>query len=217
MIRQRLCTVRITLIISFIFLISPNLFSQQDDSTAILIKATNDTLIIDTINYDVGKGSFWRDSIHSPLKAGLFSTVIPGLGQAYNRKFWKMPIVYAALGTGGYFIISNYNCYNALKNVYNEGPYDGYKLVADCFGYNIAYSQILDAANEIKRYGDLSVIITSALYLFNIIDAVVDAHLYEFDISDDISMHIAPQINKNYLYGNNTNTNFGINIKLSLQ
>lgn len=155
----------------------------------------------------------WSHNPQSPLKAALFSAVVPGLGQAYNKKYWKIPIVYAGLGVAGYFVIDNARFYQLLKTDYLYKTDDDSTTVAT---YDfLTADQLLQYANQWKGYTDLAVVITAAVYLLNIIDAIVDAHLYHFDVSDDLSMHIDP-----YFLPKNTFTSgysAGISLKFSFR
>jgi hypothetical protein len=134
-----------------------------------------------------------RRKIHSPSRAVIFSVVLPGLGQAYNHKYWKIPIIYLGLGVATYFVITNqqqYNIYNnALKDPTNP--------------LNNIYSptDLTTERDYYLRYIDLSIIAGAAIYLLNVIDAEVDAQFYTFNVSDDISMRISPAVNTNYAFG----------------
>lgn len=154
---------------------------------------------------------------HSPRKASLYSAVLPGLGQAYNKKYWKIPIVYAGFGVFGYFIYFNSTHYNTYKQAYidfidDEMETDSY---LDLIGPNVdpgsfdpsrpsdAFSrdneewfktQLENNMNYYKRYRDLSIILTAGWYVFTIIDATVDAYLFTYDISDDISLRMDPKL-----------------------
>ena len=131
-----------------------------------------------------------------PHKATIYSAILPGLGQAYNKSYWKIPIVYAGLGIATYFIITNSQHYNDFRNAYNmrvtgEGQY-----------YNIyTESDLLSAEAYYHRYRDLSIISAAFIYMLNIIDADVDAQLHNFNVSDDISFHFTPQLTPNYWTG----------------
>lgn len=130
---------------------------------------------------------------HSPKLATLLSTVVPGLGQAYNKKYWKIPIIYAGLGYCVYMTKRDNNLYKNFKTNYltllNSGNTD-----STIYLYQVEYTlNGLEAGkNYYRRYRDLFVIFTAGIYLMNIIDANVDANLFDFDISDDISMRIEP-------------------------
>lgn len=130
---------------------------------------------------------------HSPRKAVLMSTFVPGLGQIYNRKYWKVPIIYAGLGGSAYAFFWNKNYYDqfytALK-IRNDKD----SLTQDAY-YNIySDNNLLDIKNAYRSNMELSVIVFGVFYLLNIIDATVDAHLFDFKISDDLSMKWAPQL-----------------------
>ncbi len=154
---------------------------------------------------------------HSPRKASLFSAVLPGLGQAYNKKYWKILIVYAGFGVFGYFIYFNAENYNeykqALIDFIDEDA--GTNSYLNLIGPNIDpgsfdpslgsplyrpdneewfRTQLENNMNYYKRYRDLSIILTVGWYVLNIIDAAVDAYLFDYDISDDLSLKIDPKL-----------------------
>ena len=130
---------------------------------------------------------------HSPRLAMLMSTVIPGLGQAYNKKYWKVPVVYAGLGALGYFSYRNGKYYNSFKNTYADLLATGVgDTTAYLYGIEFNLNGLEAGKNYYRRYRDMFTIFTVGFYLLNIIDANVDAHLYDFDISDDLSMQIRP-------------------------
>lgn len=141
---------------------------------------------------------------HSPKAAGLASAIIPGLGQAYNKKYWKIPIIYAGLATAGYFIYYNYTIYSNFQEAYqlrgdgdtatNLSSFDVWYITSTETIYTDGYesNQLSELSNIYRRNGDLSVIIAAGIYGLNIIDAVVDAHLFQFDVSDDLSFRMQP-------------------------
>lgn len=124
---------------------------------------------------------------YNPTKAGLYSAVLPGLGQFYNRKYWKIPIVWGAVGAGiGYAVWSDnqykkYRGYfvakiNGVPNEFNdEHPW----LDARALG---------NAQDRAKRQRDYAIAITGLIYILNIVDAVVDAHLYEGRKDPDLTI-----------------------------
>ena len=148
-----------------------------------------------------------------PSKATFYSAVLPGLGQAYNKKYWKIPIVYGALGTGIYFYKQNNKDYNRYRNAYKRRLAG---FTDDEFYGNGQYPSISDdglirAQNTLKRNKELSILVTVGLYILNIIDANVDAHLLQFNLDDNLS--VRPSLQTNEI---NNNTNFGLLIKLDL-
>lgn len=132
---------------------------------------------------------------HSPGKAAYYSALMPGLGQLYNGKWWKLPIVYGAIGTGVGFIIFNQQRYRDTQIAYitrtDEYPNNGYETE---FTQQFTNDNLLQLQDFYRRNRDLSYIITAGLYLLNVVDAIVDGHLYNFDMSDDLSWatHIRP-------------------------
>lgn len=136
--------------------------------------------------------------VHSPRKAAILSTIIPGAGQVYNRKYWKVPIVYAGIGAFGYLFLSNRKEYNkAAKEIIVRN--DTSKKVTDWTITNqypefYTASDILVSANQYRRYSELSAVGLLVFYSFQIVDAYVDAHLFTFDVSDDLSLHVEPTI-----------------------
>ncbi len=126
------------------------------------------------------------------------SAILPGLGQAYNKKYWKMPIVYAALGGSIYGISFNNSKYQLYKNAYLL-RIDGDPNTVDDFdpsaGGAEVYTegQLRTLQDYYRNNRDLSVIVTAVVYAVNILDAYVDAHLFYFDVSDDLSARWMPQ------------------------
>jgi hypothetical protein len=133
-----------------------------------------------------------NSSFQSAHKASILSAIIPGTGQIYNKKYWKAPIIYASLATSIYFIYDNNNKYNTYKEAYlrrEQGEIDDY---FDIYNNN----QLITITDYYQRNRDVSYIITTAIYLLNIVDASVDAHLFDFDISEDLSINYQPTIIK---------------------
>ena len=119
----------------------------------------------------------------APSKAAFFSAILPGLGQAYNKKYWKIPIVYAAIGTGVYSYTWNNKKYNEFRNAYKNrlaGIPDDLQFLDD--------ERLIQGQKFYQKNRDLSAIVTVILYILNIVDANVDAHLMQFNVSDDLSM-----------------------------
>ena len=127
---------------------------------------------------------------HSPKKATLLSVFLPGAGQAYNKKYWKIPIVYAAGGALVYSVIFYTKQYNNFKAAYSERITTGYNV--DGF-YNQFQTPTLQNFRDSYRYNrDLSYIGIGAVYILQLVDAAVDAHFFDFKITDDLSLNIQP-------------------------
>ena len=129
----------------------------------------------------------------APSKAAFFSAVLPGLGQAYNKKYWKIPIVYAGIGTGIYFYNQNTKDYNRFRDAYKR-RLAGFE---DDEFQGISEDRLIDAQRTASRNRDVSLIVSIAFYLLNIVDANVDAHLRQYNISDDLSL--LPDVNMDSL------------------
>lgn len=155
---------------------------------------------------------------HSPTVAGLLS-LIPGAGQIYNKKYWKLPIVYGALGISCYFVYDFSHQMVQYKNEFinrRDGNTD--KINPQFAIYTD--ENILAMRSLYRRRMEIAVAITAVLYILNIVDAVVDAHLYYFDISDDLSLRVTPQIEQNsYMASqyNRNSFNYGVNLSLNFK
>lgn len=136
----------------------------------------------------------------TPKRAALLSAVLPGTGQIYNRKYWKLPIVYGALGTAGYFFFDNRSQYLLYKGYYvmDADTTDG---LESPFINDASLDQLRGAADQYRKWMEYSAIVFSIFYVLQIVDATVDAHLFYFDVSDDLSMRIEPFIQPNRFSG----------------
>lgn len=149
-----------------------------------------------------------KEKKHSPTKATLYSMALPGLGQAYNKKYWKIPIVYAGLGTTIYFIIWNTQYYNEYATAFDIREAGG----TDKYSGIYSSQNLITLQNYYRNNRDLSVILTVLVYGLNILDANIDAHLYSFDVSDDLSMRIEPAVLGRSFYGGlSTGLSFTLN------
>lgn len=166
----------------------------QIDSTAVDTTRAPQRVTVDTqLGTVEGKKIKQSDGVNYPVemrdpkKAALMSAVLPGLGQAYNKKYWKIPILYAGFGVAAWYLRDN------LRNIQH---YRGEILA-------IINDPSLDPTGQLRRanqevldtyyeWRDLSYIALAAIYILNIVDASVDAHLFYFDVSEDISMKVKP-------------------------
>ena len=206
-----------TLFLFLILSVSYSAFSQMKEKNA-EISAVDSSLL----------------ESHSPAKASLYSAIFPGLGQIYNRKYWKLPLVYAGFGALGYSVTFNMTNYSKYKSAYidftDELPETQSYLDVISGSLNpadfdpVLYPDTYDSKQETwfkeqlkhnmdyyRRNRDLSYIGLVGLYLLNIVDATVDAHLFDYDISNDLSMKIEPRL----MYtGRNMNT-LGLQISIA--
>ena len=147
-----------------------------------------------------------------PAKAAFYSAVLPGLGQAYNKKYWKIPIVYAAIGTGFYFYLDNNKLYKQYRNAYKRrlagftddefyGPGDTPFLSDEA---------LIRAQRTLKRNKELSMLVTVGLYALNIIEANVDAHLLQYNLDENLAL-------KPFIDFNNPNYTTQIGLSLNIK
>jgi hypothetical protein len=139
-----------------------------------------------------------------PRQATIRSLILPGLGQAYNGDYWKMPLVYAGLGTAIYFLIDNNRQYlkfeDGYRRAYNDttkGAGQGTALVyvrSRGAELELGVNQLKQTTNQYRNYRDLNVIIIVAVWALNAIEANVSAHLKTFDLSDDLTLRVLPSL-----------------------
>jgi len=186
-----------------------SLFSYSQDS--LIRKSTVDT----SVKIKIDSARIFR---HNPKIATRRSAILPGWGQAYNREYWKIPIVWGALGTAAGVWIYNHTWYKRTKFAF--------ELVADTQTaryneidpklFSSRTSQPFDAwylqqlRNDFRRNRDLSLLYFAGLWILNIVDATVFAHLKEFDVSNDLSLHLKPAINP-------TNRSAGFSLALKVK
>jgi hypothetical protein len=129
---------------------------------------------------------------HSIARAAIYSAVLPGLGQAYNRKAWKIPIIYAGFGVIGYFVYSNTKEFRLYKEAYiYTANGETYETDNPLVGrYNA--TQLEDGMEFYKRNRDLSIIVGALWYTANILEAYADAHFFDYDVSDDLTLKVGP-------------------------
>ncbi len=148
-----------------------------------------------------------EEQVHSPKKATLFSTFIPGLGQAYNKKYWKIPIIYGGFGIIGYFIDWNNDNYQLTKRAYidlrdDDPTTTAYLKIKGVEAFDLdnptQRSNLETALSKRQEYyrrnRDFLFITMVGFYAINIIDASVDAHLFNFNVNDDLTLNWQPSM-----------------------
>lgn len=153
---------------------------------------------------------FWKPD---PMRAVWLGAVIPGAGQIYNRSYWKLPIVYGGFMGCIYAITWTNNQYIGYKDAYRDIYYDmqngtlsdspdksynailpeGY-TIETMGGANAYQSRLKEWQNTARRNRDLSILVSIAVYALSLVDAYVDAQLFDFDISNDLSLNVTPQL-----------------------
>ncbi len=176
-----------------LFILTLPVFSQESDTLSVI--QNSDTLSFiqnyDSIYQFTESGFLHSDTLpepdslqvvevrkpKSPSRALLYAMVLPGLGQAYNGKYWKIPIVWGALGVSGYAIFYNTQQYELAVRDYLVSESDDDRIVR---GW--------------RRNMELSYIVTALIYGLQILDAYVDANLYSWDVNDNLSLGISPSL-----------------------
>jgi hypothetical protein len=130
---------------------------------------------------------------HSPQKATILSTVFPGLGQVYNKAYWKVPLIYGGFAALGYGISFQGKEYKRYKEAYNLFT-DKDPLTIDEFGGKRSADELKSARDFYRRNRDYAILGTVVLYVLNIIDAHVDASLYDYEIDDNLALRVVPTI-----------------------
>ncbi len=127
-----------------------------------------------------------------PGKAALFSLIIPGAGQIYNRSYWKAPVVWGVVGAVGSVMAFNIDQFNDLDDRYKAAVQAEIDMEPNPDPGGLSSSQLFDLRTEANRNRQLSIVIFSFTWIGNAVEAYVDGHLKEFDISDDLSMRFKP-------------------------
>jgi len=157
------------IVLLLIVLGNQSVFSQKKTETTLVAKDTVKSNDIDPL---------------TPAKAAFYSAILPGLGQAYNKKYWKIPIVYGAIGISMYYYIDSNKSYHQYRDAYKrrlEGFTD------DEFSY-LDESRLISAQKFYQRNRDLSALFVVGFYVLNIIDANVDAALIQFNVNENLSV-----------------------------
>jgi hypothetical protein len=191
-------------VIAIILTIPALAVAQQKDS--LIVKDTTGKIVASS---KVRKG-LWRDSAgkrtYEPRKAAIYSALVPGLGQIYNRKYWKVPIVYAAIGIPIYKFFDNKTWYNrcryalAVVSSTTKGTAEYQDSLLNVHSSLFALvsggqsGSILNYRNEFRKNMDYSVLFTLLFWGLNVIDATVDAHLKGFNVNDNLTMQVKPVI-----------------------
>lgn len=171
------------------------------------VQAQSDSLNV--VAPSISRADSIKVSKHSPTTAMLLS-IIPGGGQIYNKKAWKLPIIYGLMGTSSYFI---YHYGHRMVMARNEfiNRRDGNTELLNPYFQNDPTENLIPLKNSYLRNMELAIGATVILYALNIIDAMVDAHLYYFDVSDDLSLQWSPAVMPSYA---SNSPAFGIGLQL---
>ncbi len=159
-----------------------------------VIPASSQERLIDTVSSAVETPQVTKE--HSAQTALFLSAVLPGAGQIYNHQAWKLPIIYAAIGGLGYYAYTNFTQMKLYKEEYLYRVNNN-NAVLHTEDVNISAAPTSNIYNLYEAYNrsfQLAVIVTAAVYAINIVDAYVFGHLFDFQISDDLSLNVIPTI-----------------------
>lgn len=190
---------RILILLLVNFLLIQHSSAQTDSSARKVVPINSMSPIADT-------GSLIKkDSVvkHNPRKATRRSAIIPGWGQAYNREYWKIPLVYGAIAIPTVMFVYNNNWYKKTKFAYEarykaEYNKDSSDLAAiDPDLKNLSITSLQSYRNSFRRDRDYSILFFLLAWGLNVVDATVFGHLKDFDVSNNLSMNLKPQFNPN--------------------
>lgn len=150
---------------------------------------------------------------HNPKKATVLSLVIPGAGQVYNKKVWKVPLIYVGLGTSFYLSQLYRDDYRYYRNNYRAAVDGDSTTTVDPFLSNWPTTSIKAERDQYRQWMENSYLALGIIYLLQVIDANVDAHLYYFDVSDDLSIQWQPTVRR---YHNSPPT-YGVGLTFHLK
>jgi hypothetical protein len=157
--------------------------------------------------------TFTSISTRDPNKASLYAAVFPGLGQIYNRQYWKLPFVYGGLMLFGHYINNRHELYSAFRNAYLAET-DGDPNTVNPFGGRFGSETTLERnAEKLRRDRDYLMVLGTLYYLLSIVDAHIAAHLSEFDVNDDLSFQVRPAM---YQGGRYSAQNIGVSLVFNL-
>ena len=187
--------------ILFIFF-ATSIVAQESDS--LFVKKENGLIIEETILVKEAYNPL------APATAAFYSAVLPGLGQAYNKKYWKIPIIYAGMGVGIYFYIQNDEEYQRFRDAYKSrlAGYTDDEFWGEGSTPIVSNERLIDAQKDATRDKNLSILVTGVFYILNIIDANVDAHLRQFNVNEDLTLE--PNFNIDPI---NSKANYGMSFK----
>ena len=189
------------------FLLSIPLMAQDSDSLKIDTPQPTNLIVKDSIITD------GYDPL-APSRAAFYSAVIPGLGQAYNKKYWKIPVIYAGMATGIYFYIKEDKDYDLFRDAFKRrlAGFTDDQFFGDGATPVISNDRLIDAQRSASRNKDYSIIAVLVVYALNIIDANVDAHLQQFNVTENLSVESGIEINQI-----NAQPNYGLSLRLKIK
>ena len=139
--------------------------------------------------------------VKSPSRALMYALVLPGLGQGYNGKYWKMPFVWGAMGVAGWAIVYNTKEYKGASSDYAQNPDETNQRYLEGW----------------RRYMELSYIAMIAIYALQVVDAYVDAQLYSWDVNDNLSLRVSPSLQPLLAPSSLTGQSYGLTCSFNIR
>jgi hypothetical protein len=180
------------LLVTFFVLVTLKVFGQEIDSIDVVKPSITELDESDTIRIESYAKRF------NPAKASLYAAVLPGLGQIYNKKYWKLPLVYGGFFATGYAV----NYYDGLYKDYKQQLFDILEYDLEESEQGFTEDQLRPAIDKARRERDFFIIVMAGVYILQIIDAHVDAHLKEFDVNPNLQVKFEPTLKNDLLLGN---------------
>nr|WP_321246271.1 DUF5683 domain-containing protein [uncultured Psychroserpens sp.] len=189
---------------SIFFLLFSSITFAQDDKQA--DKVDTDLIVVQ----DTVKTKRPPLNVLAPSKAAFYSAVLPGLGQAYNKKYWKVPLVYAAIGIPVYLYVRNDKDLDLYRDAFKR-RLSGFEQGSEGDPFpSVSNDGLVRAQQQLRRNKELALLIAIGMYALNIVDANVDAHLLQFNVDEDLSLRPHFKYNERE---NNTNLGLTLNFK----
>ncbi|MEP0367616.1 MAG: DUF5683 domain-containing protein [Cyclobacteriaceae bacterium] len=186
---------------ALLFCLSWNIQAQISKSDSIFLMTDNTVLEFESV------------SDLDPYKAAFFSAILPGLGQAYNNQYWKIPLIYGGGVIFAHYINYNHRIYQEMQNALIAETDDS-ELTVNFYSDYFSSETTLERNRDVfRRNRDFLIILTSAFYLLNVVDAHVSAHLNEFDVNENLSMTISPSIQSTLLFSRSAGFTVSLNFK----
>lgn len=183
----------------FFFLFIISVVSAQEDSLAVTPENTKQE--------EIKEKDYEPYNALAPSKAAFYSAILPGLGQAYNGSYWKIPIAYGGIGTGVYFYLKNDKDYERYRDAYKNrlaGKPDEFTINGV---QRISTEGLIRAQELFQKNKEISILVTVGVYILNIVDANVEAHLRQFNVDEDLS--VKPDLDYDAFSGK---TNYGLTL-----
>lgn len=200
-------------ILLFFFFSALPLFAQEDSLSVKTQEVISQNDSVSVVTEELVQGPDYKpyDPL-SPARAAFYSAVVPGLGQAYNGKYWKIPIVYTALGVGVYFYLNNDKEYDRYRDAYKSrlaGRTDD-EFSTEAGQPILTNAALIDAQKFYQRNKEISLLVIVGMYALNIIDANVDAHLQQFNVDENLALK--PALNYDRFTGK---TGYGVSLNFN--